>query len=87
MYKVSLTSKTFVDGNQLMVTVQNLTKYFESSEDANKYSAYLIETKSIQSFTPDVEYFELTQDLDVVELKKEDALSKLSPEEKTLLGL
>lgn len=87
MYKVSLTNKTFVDNNQLMVTVQNLTKYFESSEDANKYSAYLIETKSIQNFMPDVEYFELTQDLDISELKKQDALSKLSPEEKTLLGL
>ena len=87
MYKVSLTNKTFVDGNQLTVIVQNLTKYFESSEDANKYSAYLIEAKSIQNFMPDVEYFELTQDLDVAELKKEDALNKLSPVEKTLLGL
>jgi len=87
MYKVSLTNKTFVDGNQLVVTVQNLTKYFESSIDANKYSMYLIEAKNIQNFMPDVEYFELTQDLDVSELKKQDALNKLSPEEKILLGL
>ena len=87
MYKVSLTSKTFMDDNQLTVTVQNLTKYFESFEDASNYSVYLIETKNIQGFTSDVECFELTQDLDVVELKKEDALSKLSPEEKILLGL
>jgi hypothetical protein len=87
MYKVSLTKKTIVDGDQLTVTVQNLTKYFESFEDANKYLAYLIEAKNIQSFMPEVEYFELTQNLDVDEIKKEDALSKLSPEEKTLLGL
>jgi len=37
--------------------------------------------------SPEVEDYHLTQDLDDVELKKEEALSKLSPEEKTLLGL
>lgn len=71
----------------LHVTIQEYVKYFTSNEEANKYIAYLIETKNIIGFVPEIEYFEFTENLDIAELKKQDALSKLTEEEKRLLGI
>jgi hypothetical protein len=87
MYKVSLINRTVVDNNQLVIIVPELTKYFESMEDAQRYSVYLIETKYTQGFMPDVEQISFTQNLDVTQLKRQDAISKLSPEELALLGI
>jgi hypothetical protein len=87
MYKVSLLNRTFTDGNELVIILPNLTKYFESNEDALKYFAYLIETKNIQGFTPVVEEIFFTQNLDVNELKRQEAIAKLTPDELFLLGL
>lgn len=87
MYKVSLINRTIMNNNSLIVVIPEHTKYFELNEDASKYSAYLIETKNIEGFMPDIEYFELTQNLDISELKRNDALSKLTEEERRILGI
>jgi hypothetical protein len=87
MYKVTLMNRTITDGNELVILIPNLTKYFESSEDANKYFAYLMEFKTIQGFMPNVEKILFTENLDVTQLKRQDAISKLSSEELALLGI
>lgn len=87
MYKVSLINRNFIDGNLLVSSVHELTKYFESNEDANKYLTYLIESKNFNGFFPDVEQISLTQDLDIIELKRQDALAKLTEDEKKILGI
>lgn len=87
MYRVSLINKINQDGLLLHVTIQEYVKYFTSNEEANMYIAYLIETKNIVGFVPEVEYFEFTENIDITELKKQDALSKLTEEERRILGI
>ena len=87
MYKVTLMNRTFTEGNELVILIPSLTKYFESNEDANKYFTYLLESKIIQGFMPTVEEILFTKNLDITQIKRQEAMSKLSPEELTLLGI
>ena len=87
MYKVTLMNRTFTEGSELVILIPNLTKYFESNEDANKYFTYLLEFKIIQGFMPNVEEIVFTENLDITQLKRQDAISKLSSEELALLGI
>lgn len=61
-------------------------KIFSVQQDANEYGSYLL-SKSIPFI--DIYEKELFNDgeLDITALKREDALNKLTPEEKYILGL
>lgn len=75
---------------KLPIFLQETVRMFEDIEDANSYQTYLRESGRCPEGWG-VLITELpvipTGALDVTELKRQDALSKLSPEEKALLNL
>lgn len=92
MYTV-IAYKEALDGQQLVRVYDDSTeKSFESKENADAYSAYLYNSNVLyKAKNTGVDMYEkqvysLGQ-LDIDELKKQDALNKLTEEEKQLLGI
>jgi hypothetical protein len=74
------------DGNQTIRIYDDSTeKSFDTYDDAIAYSAYL-STKSLAIDVYEVKTY-ASGELDIEALKRQDALDKLTPEEKALLGL
>ena len=74
------------DGNQTIRIYDDSTeKSFDTYDDAIAYSAYL-STKSLTIDVYEVKTY-ASGELDIEALKRQDALDKLTPEEKALLGL
>lgn len=76
-----------IDGEQKRIYLDSTEKYFDSFEnqDSKDYIEYLIKKGMNVDVSPITILVE--GDLDVTELYKEDALAKLTPEERALLGV
>lgn len=77
-----------MQGNALIRVYEDSTeKGFESQEDASEYFNYL----SAKNLNSGVDMYEkkiyVAGELDVTELKRQDALNKLTQEDKDLLGI
>jgi hypothetical protein len=78
--------KDAFDGNNSVRIYDDSTeKSFDVYDDAMAYSAYL-SNKGLQSDVYEVKTY-ASGELDIDELKRQDALSKLTEEEKKLLGI
>ena len=71
-----------MDEKMLQISTE---KSFDTYDDAIAYSAYL-STKSLTIDVYEVKTY-ASGELDIEALKRQDALDKLTPEEKALLGL
>lgn len=76
-----------IDGEQKRIYLDSTEKYFDSLEnqDSKDYIEYLIKKGMNIDVSPITVLAE--GDLDVNELYKADALAKLTPEERALLGV
>lgn len=92
MYTV-IAYKEALEGNNLIRIYDDSTeKSFESKSDADEYFGYLNQNNvSAKKVNTGVDIYEkkvyLQGELDVNELKRQDALDKLTQEEKQLLNI
>lgn len=85
-YKEALENNSFI-----RIYDDSTEKTFESQDDASAYAAYLAGVNSQKGINTAVDMYQkdvyAPGELDIEELKKQDALNKLTLEEKELLGL
>lgn len=91
MYTV-ISYKEALEGNAFIRIYDDSTeKTFELQDDASAYAAYLAGVNSQKGPNTAVDIYQKDVygpgELDIEELKKQDALNKLTAEEKALLGI
>lgn len=91
MYTVIAFKEVFENSNIVRIYDDSTEKSFQIYDDAVAYSGYLTQNNLNVTFNTGVDIYEKTiytaGELDINQLKINDALNKLTQEEKDLLGL
>lgn len=91
MWSVIAYKEVYDGSTHLRVYDDSTEKHFEVYEDAVDYSGYLTVVNQTTFKNTNVDMYETKlyqpQELDIQGLKRQDALNKLTQEEKDLLGI